>query len=63
MQNECIFTYKGINDRLKKTIMDHLRTKYNDNRTQIAAILGFSDKNSLANEIYKLNRKLKTDSE
>jgi hypothetical protein len=41
---------------MKKPVLDHLRTKYNDDRVVISDILGFKDKQSLANEIYRIGK-------
>ncbi|MCD4819568.1 MAG: sigma 54-interacting transcriptional regulator [Candidatus Cloacimonetes bacterium] len=56
LENNLI-KYRGLTDIFKKPILDHLRTKYNDNRKKIASILGFQDKQTLANEIYRINKK------
>ena len=48
--------YGGIVHPMKAEVMAHLRTKYNDNREKIAKILKFKDKQSLANEIYRLEK-------
>jgi DNA-binding NtrC family response regulator len=48
--------YGGLTDSMKKPVLDHLRTKYNDDRVVISDILGFKDKQSLANEIYRIGK-------
>ncbi len=48
--------YGGIVHPMKAEVMAHLRTKYNDNREKIAKILKFKDKQSLANEICRLEK-------
>jgi len=41
---------------MKRPVIQHLRTKYNDDRDRISKILGFKDKQSLSNEIYRLGK-------
>ena len=48
--------YGGLMDNMKKHVIQHLRTKYKDNRDRISKILGFKDKQSLSNEIYRLGK-------
>ena len=48
--------YGGLIDSMKRPVIEHLRTKYNDNRDRISNILGFKDKQSLSNEIYRLGK-------
>jgi transcriptional regulator with PAS, ATPase and Fis domain len=52
-----LIKYGGVADCLKKMVVNHLRTKYQDDRNKIASVLGFQDKQSLANEIYRLNKR------
>jgi len=49
--------YGGLTDEMKKPVLDHLRTKYKDNRKIVSDILGFRGKQSLSNEISRLTRK------
>ena len=51
-----LIRYGGLQDSIKLPVLNHLRTKYNDNREKISKILSFKDKQSLANEIYRLGR-------
>ena len=48
--------YGGLMDAMKRPVIEHLRTKYEDNRDRISKILGFKDKQSLPNEIYRLGK-------
>ncbi len=48
--------YGGLIDSMKRSVIDHLRTKYKDSREKISNILGFKDKQSLSNEIYRLGK-------
>jgi len=48
--------YGGLLDAMKRPVIQHLRTKYNDDRDRISKILGFKDKQSLSNEIYRLGK-------
>jgi len=48
--------YGGLMDAMKRPVIEHLRTKYEDNRDRISKILGFKDKQSLSNEIYRLGK-------
>jgi len=49
--------YGGLTDEMKKPVLDHLRTKYKDNRKIVSDILGFRGKQSLSNEISRLTKK------
>jgi len=53
-----LIRYRGLTDDLKLPVLNHLRTKYSDNRTKIAHILGFQDKQTLANEIYRISKRI-----
>ena len=46
-----------LTDEMKKPVLDHLRTKYKDNRKIVSDILGFRGKQSLSNEISRLTKK------
>ena len=48
--------YGGLVPEIKKNVLDHLRTKYHDDRNKIAKILQFKDKQSLANEIHRSSK-------
>ena len=56
MENKML-KYGGLNDEIKKPVLDHLRTKYQDDRKMVSKILGFRGKQSLSNEIFRLNKK------
>jgi transcriptional regulator with PAS, ATPase and Fis domain len=51
-----LIKYGGIENSIKRSVLDILRTKYNDNRKLISRLLQFKDKQSLSNEISRLNK-------
>ena len=56
MENKML-RYGGLNDEIKKPVLDHLRTKYHDNRRKVSQVLGFRGSQSLSNEIFRLGKK------
>ena len=57
LMEKKLLKYGGLADEMKKPVLDHLRTKYKDNRKIVSDILGFRGKQSLSNEISRLTKK------
>jgi len=57
LMEKKLLKYGGLTDEMKKPVLDHLRTKYKDNRKIVSDILGFRGKQSLSNEISRLTKK------
>jgi len=57
LMEKKLLKYGGLTDEMKKPVLDHLRTKYKDNRKIVSEILGFRGKQSLSNEISRLMKK------
>ena len=57
LMEKKLLKYGGLTDEMKKPVLDHLRTKYKDNRKIVSGILSFRGKQSLSNEISRLTKK------